>query len=316
MAARSPQHDEAEWFTTPAQVNHRRYEALRAWFVDGLTYQQAADRFGYTRWAMINLVREWRAGKLELFAPPRKPGPPPGLAPAKERVRGRVIQLRRQGLSTYEISARLATEQTPLNRTSVAELLAEEGFGRLLRGPAPAESSSPATAGRDTRLPRVKVIDVGAWPRQLDTTRAGLLLVLPDLVALDLPGLIRRAGYPATRVIPATCWLLALLALKLTRTRRVSHVDDLLADPAAGLLAGLAVLPKKSALTSYSYRLSHDHQRAFLAALDAQMISAGLATSEQAIFGLDFHAVLHCGATTPSWKSTTCPPAPSAPAVC
>ena len=295
MAARSPQHDEAGWFTTPAQVNHRRYEALRAWFVDGLTYQQAADRLGYTRWAMINLVREWRAGRLELFAPPRKPGPPPGLAPAKQRVRGRVIQLRRQGLSTYEISARLAAEQTPLNRTSVAEILAEEGFGRLLRGPALTESSSVATPGRDTRLPRAQVIDFGAWPRQLDTTRAGLLLVLPDLAALDLAGLVRRAGYPGTRVIPATSWLLSLLALKLTRTRRVSHVDDLLADPAAGLLAGLGTLPKKSALTSYSYRLSHDHQRAFLAALDQQMISAGLATDEQAIFDLDFHAVLHWG---------------------
>jgi transposase len=295
MAARSPQHDEAGWFTTPAQVNHRRYEALRAWFVDGLTYQQAADRLGYTRWAMINLVREWRAGRLELFAPPRKPGPPPGLAPAKRRVRGRVIQLRRQGLSTYEISARLAAEQTPLNRTSVAEILAEEGFGRLLRGPALTESSSVATPGRDTRLPRAQVIDFGAWPRQLDTTRAGLLLVLPDLAALDLAGLVRRAGYPGTRVIPATSWLLSLLALKLTRTRRVSHVDDLLADPAAGLLAGLGTLPKKSALTSYSYRLSHDHQRAFLAALDQQMISAGLATDEQAIFDLDFHAVLHWG---------------------
>ena len=295
MTARSPQHEGAKWFTTPAQVNHRRYEALRAWFVDGLTYQQAADRFGYTRWAMINLVREWRAGKLELFAPPRKPGPAPGVAPAKERVRGRVIQLRRQGLSTYEISARLATEHTPLNRTSVGEILAEEGFGRLLRGPAPAESSSPATAGRDTRLPRAQGIDFGAWPRQLESTRAGLLLVLPDLAALDLAGLVRRAGYPGTRVIPATSWLLALLALKLTRTRRVSHVDDLLADPAASLLAGLGTLPKKSALTSYSYRLSHDHQRAFLAALDAQMIQAGLATGEQAIFDLDFHAVLHWG---------------------
>src|SRR6266511_2157036 len=127
MTARSPQHDGAGWFTTPAQVNHRRYEALRAFFVDGLTYQQAADRFGYTRWAMVNLVREWRAGRLELFAPARKPGPPPGLAPAKERARGRVIGLRRQGLSTYEISVRLAAEGTPLNRTSVAEILAEEG---------------------------------------------------------------------------------------------------------------------------------------------------------------------------------------------
>jgi transposase len=295
MAARSPQRDRAEWFTTPAQVNHRRYEALRAWFVDGLTYQQAADRFGYTRWAMVNLVREWRAGKLELFAPPRKPGPPPGVAPAKARARGRVIQLRRQGLSTYEISARLTAEHTPLNRTSVAEILAEEGFGRLLRGPAPAESSSPATAGRDTRLPRAAVLDLAAWPRQLDTTRAGLLLVIPDLAALDLPDLVRKAGYPGTRVIPATSWLLSLLALKLTRTRRVSHVDDLLADPAAGLLAGLGTLPKKSALSSYSYRLAHDHQRGFLAALDQQLISAGLATGEQAIFDLDFHAVMHWG---------------------
>ena len=296
MAARSPQRKGTEWFTTPAQVHHRRYEALRAFVVDGLTYQQAADRFGYTRWAMVNLVREHRAGRLQPFAPARKPGPPPGVAPAKERVRGRVIQLRRQGLSTYEISARLAAEHTPLNRTSVGEILAEEGFGRLLRGPAPVESISAATPGRDRRLPRAQVIDFAAWPRRLDTTRAGLLLVLPDLAALDLPGLAAKAGYPGTRVIPAVSWLLSLLALKLTRTRRVSHVDDLLADPAAGLLAGLGTLPKKSALISYSYRLAHDHQRRFLAALDAQLVSAGLATGEQAIVDLDFHAVLHWGA--------------------
>src|SRR6266508_3131780 len=73
MAARSPQHDGAGWFTAPAQVNHRRYEALRAFFVDGLTYQQAADRFGYTRWAMVNLVREWRAGRWSCSPRPASP---------------------------------------------------------------------------------------------------------------------------------------------------------------------------------------------------------------------------------------------------
>jgi predicted DNA-binding protein (UPF0251 family) len=57
MAARSPQGDESvEWFTAPDQVNHRRYEALRAFHVEELTYAQAAERFGYTRWAMVNLV--------------------------------------------------------------------------------------------------------------------------------------------------------------------------------------------------------------------------------------------------------------------
>jgi hypothetical protein len=296
MAARSEQREGAEAFTAPAQVNQRRYEALRAYFTEGLSYAEAGVRLGYTRWAMINLVRDYRAGKLELFAPPRRPGPLPGVAPAKDRARGRVIALRRQGLSAYEISARLAAEGTPLNRTSVGEILAEEGFGRLLRHPEPEASASPDTAGRDTTLPPASVIDFDDWPARADTGMAGLLLVIPDLIALDLPALVAAAGYPGTRVIPAISWMLSLLALKLTATRRVSHVDDLLiADPAAALLAGLAILPKKSALTSYSYRLSHDHQRAFLAALDAKMISSGLASGEEAIFDLDFHAVMHWG---------------------
>ena len=295
MTAGPPQG--TEWFTAPGQVNHRRYEALRAFFVDGLTHAQAAQRFGYTRWGMVNLVREYRAGKLELFAPPGKPGPAPGVAPAKDRARGRVIALRRQGLSSYEISATLATEGTPLNRTGVAEILTEEGFGRLLRHPQPAASINPATAGRDTTLPRTSRLDWGAWPDRVETGKAGLLLLIADLVAFDLPALAAAAGYPGTRVVPATSWLASLLALKLTRTRRVSHVDDLLlADPAAALFAGLATLPKKSALTDYSYRTTHENQRRLLAALDQKMISAGLASGGEAIFDLDFHAVMHWGA--------------------
>src|SRR5258708_35966637 len=180
MTARSAQHTaEADWFPPRRQVNQRRYEARRTYSVDGLPYAEAAARFGYTRWAMINLVREHRAGKLQLFAPPRKPGPPPGTAPAKDRARGRVIALRRQGLSSYEISARLSAEGTPLNRTSVAEILAEEGFGRLLRRPQPGASISPATPGRDTNLPPAQAIDFGASPARLDTTNTLLLLAAP-----------------------------------------------------------------------------------------------------------------------------------------
>ena len=126
--------------------------------------------------------------------------------------------------------------------------------------------------------------DFASWPTTTETGKAGLLLLIPDLIALGLPELVGKAGYPGTRVVPAISWLLSLLALKLTRTRRVSHVDDLLiSDPAASLFAGLAVLPKKSALTDYSYRTGRDHQRRFLAALDKQMIHAGLATARDLI---------------------------------
>ena len=281
------------WELLAGQVNQRRYEALRACLYEGLSLREAADATGYTRAAVASLVRDLRAGKLTIFAPPGVPGRK--SAPKKDAAHGRVIELRRAGLSVYEISTRLTSEGTPLGRSAVSDILREEGFGRLLRGPAPGASTSPATSGRDTRLPAAGIIDFAALPARTHTTMAGLLLAIPDLVALDLPALATAAGYPGTRVIPAVSWLLSLLALKLTATRRVSHVDDLLLDPAPALLAGLAVLPKKTALTDYSYRLSHDHQQRLLAALDRQMIAKGLATPGEAIFDLDFHAVMHWG---------------------
>jgi len=121
------------------------------------------------------------------------------------------------------------------------------------------------------------------------------MLALPDLVALDLPGMVAAAGYPGTTVIPALNYLLSLLALKLTGVRRVSHVDDLAADPGAALFAGLTALPKTTALTSYSYRLEHTRQAALLTALGKAMIGADLITDTGGDLDLDFHAIMHWG---------------------
>lgn len=189
-----------EAFARPAQINQRRYEAVRAYLLEGAPLAEAAARFGYSPSALASLVRDFRAGKLALFADPGRPGRK--RAPKKDAARGRVIELRRQGLSVYEISARLATEGRPLNRTGVGQILAEEGFGRLLRHPEPEASSSPATTGRDTKLPRAKVIDFGCLPAAATTRQAGLLLAVPDLVALDLPALARKAATPAPASSP------------------------------------------------------------------------------------------------------------------
>src|SRR2546429_7538798 len=151
MAAQSAPRPGGEAFARPAQVNQRRYEAIRAYLHEGASLDEAAARFGYTRSALASLVRDFRAGKLVLF-----------------------VELRRQGLSVYEISTRLAAGGTPLNRTGVGQILAEEGFGRLLRGSAPEASISPATAGRDTNLPRAGIIDFAAFPGRADTRLAGL----------------------------------------------------------------------------------------------------------------------------------------------
>jgi hypothetical protein len=258
---------------------------LRAYFVEGLPAAEVATRWGYTTAAFNSVVRDFRAGDRDFFTE-RRPGPK--TAPGKDAARARIVELRRAGHSIDEIAVALRDEGTPLNRTGISEVIAEEGFERLWRRPEPARG-----APRRETLPRAKLLDFDELPERCDTKLAGLLLAVPELVALDLPAMVSAAGYPGTTVIPAVSSVLSLLALKLTGTRRVSHVDDFAADPAAGLFAGLVALPKATALTTYSYRLSHERQRRFLAALDTSMLDTGLA--EGGDFDLDFHAVMHWG---------------------
>ncbi len=198
------------------------------------------------------------------------------------------MELRGQGHSIDEIAVALAAEGLGLNRTGIAEVVAEQGLPRMWRRP-----DSARGGPRREVLPRAELLDFTVLPARSPTNMAGLLLVIPDLLALDLPTLVTAAGYPGTHVIPALNYLLSLLALKLTATRRVSHVEDLAADPGAALFAGLTALPKTTALTSYSYRLEHAKQAAFLSALDKATLNAGLATGDAV--NLDFHAVMHWG---------------------
>src|SRR6266851_2140296 len=150
------------WELLAGQVNQRRYEALRAYLFEGLSLREAADATGYTRDALASLVRDLRAGRLTVFAAPGTPGRK--SAPKKDAARSRVIGLRRAGLPVYEISTRLG-------RSAVSDILREEGFGRLLRGPAPEASTSPATSGRDTRLPAAGIIDFAALPARAQAHR-------------------------------------------------------------------------------------------------------------------------------------------------
>lgn len=275
-----------EFFAAPDEANHRRYEALRAYLLDGASAAEVASRFGYTTSSVTSMARDFRAGRRDFFTTAR---PGPKTAPAKDAARARIIELRRTGRSASEISAVLAAEGTALNRTGVAEVLAEEGFERLWPRPH-ADRGLP----RREAPARTSVIDFTTWPARCQTKLAGLLLTIPDLLALDLPAIVAAAGYPGTKVIPALDSVLALLALKLTATRRVSHVEDIATDPGAALFAGLTSLPKATALTTYSYRLDHARQAAFLAALDKATLGAGLAAGDA--LNLDFHAVMHWGA--------------------
>jgi hypothetical protein len=109
----------------------------------------------------------------------------------------------------------------------------------------------------------------------------------------NIGAIAKAAGLPGSKIIPAANYLLSFLALKLIGNERYAHVGDHAFDPALGLFAGLNVLPKCTAMSSYSYSLDEIHisnlQKAFihnaskLGLYDGQLINS------------DSHTVPHFG---------------------
>src|SRR5262245_25597913 len=87
----------ARRFLEPSNSTHRHYEALRAFFVEGLTSAEAAARFGYTPGSFRVLVHQFRNDPdRTFFVPTTRQLRPPGK---QQRLRERVVTLRKQNLS-------------------------------------------------------------------------------------------------------------------------------------------------------------------------------------------------------------------------
>ena len=77
-----------ERFTRPTAVVQRRYELLRAYYVEELSAAEIAERFGCSQASVRTLISRHReADPGELFASPR---PGPRRQPKKDAARARV----------------------------------------------------------------------------------------------------------------------------------------------------------------------------------------------------------------------------------
>ena len=65
---------EGRFFLEPASPSHRQYEALRAYFVEGISSQLVAERFGYTAGSFRVLCHHFRRSQPDFFRD-LKPGP-------------------------------------------------------------------------------------------------------------------------------------------------------------------------------------------------------------------------------------------------
>src|SRR6266446_9347179 len=100
-------------FAAPATARQRQYEALRAFYLEGLPTAEAARRFGYSPGAFRVLCHAFRRGELPEFFATARTGP--REQPKKSRAHEQIVALRKRNYSIYEISQALKEQGTPLS---------------------------------------------------------------------------------------------------------------------------------------------------------------------------------------------------------
>jgi len=273
----------ARFFLQPANPTHRQYEALRAYFVDQLPSAEVARRFAYSPGSFRVLTHQFRQHPdRPFFLPPQKG---PQASPKTDPARDKVVALRKQNLSIYDISRVLAESRHRLSPVAVSLILKEEGFGRLPRRRD--EERLPGPRPEVAQVADVNRLDLS--PRRFRTQFGGLYLFVPYLAQIPLEKLLKEAGFPGTGMIPAAAAVRSLLGLKLFGSARHSHVMSYVLDEGLAFFAGLNVIPKRSFLTEYSCRIDPaSYPRLMRLWFDAVgRLGLGWGSS----FDLDFHTI-------------------------
>lgn len=275
--------DMARFFLEPQNTTHRQYEALRAYFVEDLSSVEVARRFGYSPGSFRVLAHQFRQRPdRPFFLPPQKG---PQASPPKGHLRDKVVSLRKQNLSIYDISRVLEESGQKVSAVAVSLMLKEEGFARLPRRRD--EERLPGPRPEVAEVADVNRLDLSV--RRFRTQFGGLYLFVPYLAQIPLERLLEEAGFPGTKMIPAAQAILSLLGLKLFGSARHSHVMSYVLDEGLALFAGLNVIPKRSFLTEYSCRIDPaSYPRLMRLWFDAV---GKLGLSRGGSFDLDFHTI-------------------------
>jgi transposase len=277
------------FFLHPGIEWQRRYEALRASFVDRLPAKIVAEKFNYSVQYIALLRHQFIHGKIDFSEPY-----PEGKAHryrVKESTRKKIREWRQHNMSAGEITECLSEEGIEISVRTVERVLREEGFPKLPRR----SRIKIGMTVKGTKIPeKSKHISLGEMNEQrIISDNAGLFLFAPFISQFDINRVIRNAGLPGSKIIPAKSYLLSFLALKLMGTERYAHVGVHGFDPAIGLFAGLNRLPKVTAMSTYSYSLDEVHLLRLQKAFVQQGTKLGLYDGK--MVNLDFHTIPHYG---------------------
>lgn len=278
-----------EYFTFNQSVYKKRYDALRAFFVNKLSATEAADTCGYTLSSFYSLVKDFRK-HLKKDHPEDFffKNPVYGRKPDKEdNLKEMIISLRKANYAVEEIVGIVNAKSYDVSYGFVYKTLKADGFARLPR--------RSVVAKERLEKPPIKAPEAGKleWKAEkFHSSHTGLFTFLPVIHQYGIHRLIENSGYPSTRGIGKVSSILCFLALKLSSVKRYSHDDLWCMDRGMGLFAGLNVLPKAAWFSSYSSRVDTQTNLSFLKDLHNEWCRIGLLSNTT---NLDFTTIPYWG---------------------
>jgi len=299
-----------DFFLHPKSPRHCHYEILRARFVEKKKYKEIANEFGKSVYTIQSYCQSFKSdldnGTLKAFFCKNTPGPKSDRK--KSKVRERVIFLRKHGYASTDIHKALKVQGEQVSLSLIDQILRENGLiGMTKRTQLQRQKIARQIETRRIPYPDgtgilnaeipvvadVKQLDLSD-NRTLYTRLAGIFLFVPLLAKIQLQTLVEESKLIGTKMIPATSYLLSLLALKLLDKERKSHISDWNFDEAMGLFAGLNIMPKVTASSDYSYRISNQ-ENSLLLKHWVQALYPILCPQGSLSFALDFHSIAHRG---------------------
>jgi hypothetical protein len=144
--------------------------------VEKIPTKEIAQKFGYTEGSFRVLAHHFRQNPdRQFFIPPAKG---PHKESKEDPIRNRIITLRKENLSIYDISKVLDSEGKKISPVAISVILKEEGFAKLPRRKDEERLSGihPAAAA----VADVRKLDLGE--RRFRTKFGGIFLFIPYLV--------------------------------------------------------------------------------------------------------------------------------------
>jgi transposase len=282
--------DLEKYFHYPTSPRQKQYEAVRAIVIKGQTVEAVAQKFGYKPTTVYSLLRDARAGRIELFPTVKKGPRQKQTAPD---VQNKIIAYRKMRLSSPDIHLRLLDDDIIVSVRTIERILKDAGFGKLKRRTYKELGRTLTNKIIPDRSEHLDFIELKKF--NLDCPVAGVFFFIPYIIESGILDIVKKCKLPESSDIGSLQASLSMLLVKLIGCKRLSHIGIFDQEPGLGIFAGLNVLPKPTYMNTYACRCSQSQLMDFQNEVIASFRHKYPFLYCSDFINLDFHSIPHYG---------------------